>query len=257
MKARVSALAGRLRRSIRRETPHWEGVFSAPEKVDEQGPGFAGESWLAMTRAFTVEALSRATAGTLRDLVRSDVQILATACRHFADAPVRILDFGGGMGIGYLLLREALPASARIDYSVLEGEQVCAGGEALLGTRADVGFLRTLPDVATYDIVYASSSVQYVRGLDALLARFAAYRPRYVLLGDVPAGDVPTFWCAQLSVPGSRIAYSFLNLKQLVDAMAQHGYELVVNGVSERPIPVESLPLTHRVPRTCNLLFQR
>jgi putative methyltransferase (TIGR04325 family) len=257
VKARVSALAKRLRRSVARETPHWEGVYSSPSQVEESGPGFGGDTWLSMTRNFTVEAIARSSAGTLCELVRSDVQMLAVVCTTFGDAPVRILDFGGGMGIGYVLLRGALSARAKLDYAVLEGERVCEGGESLLRDRSELRFLRELPANGTFDIVYASSSMQYIQELDSLLARFAAYRPRFVLFGDVPAGDVPTFWCAQLTVPGSRIAYSFLSLSSLVDAMAKLGYALVVRGVTERAIHVDNLPATHRVPRTSNLLFQR
>lgn len=257
MKQRVSALADRLRRGVRerlRDSVQWEGVFASADEVKESGDGFAGDTWLTMTKNFTREALSRRAAGTLREFQRSDIQVLAMACIACARDRVRVLDFGGGMGIGYVLLRAALDPKVQLDYTVVEGDAVCRGGQALLGD--DVRFLRAFPEGETFDIVYAGSSMQYIRDSAAVLARFASFQPLFILLGDVPAGDVPTFWTAQLTVPGSRIAYSFLNFDELAQTMSRLGYRLAVNGVTERPISVENLPSTHRVSRTSNLLFR-
>jgi len=253
MKRELARFAKKLQRGQPRA--HWQGVYARASDVPVEGPGFDGEVWLDMTRSLTRHALVQSRSAKPWTAARSDTQLLATVVALCARQPVRILDFGGGMGVGYVMLRSALAPAILVDYQVVEGARVCVEGAWLVD---NVRFETSLPEAdRELDIVYAASSLQYIDDHAALLATFAGYRPRHIVLADVPAGDVPTFWTAQLTVPGSAIAYKFMNLAELVQTMAKLDYKLLVRGVAERPIDVASLPATHRVERTCNLLFGR
>lgn len=232
----------------------WQGVFPTAAAVGESGDGFAGEPWLAMTRDLTRHAMDLQSPF----VVRSEIQMLATTIAVAGRTPTRVLDFGGGMGIGYFGLARAMPEMGEMVYDIVEGERVCTEAEKLLGTRRGLRLLRAMPErTARYDVVYACSSLQYVDDVAGLLATFAAYEPRFILLADVPAGDIRTFWTAQLTVPNSRIAYKFMNLDELVGILRGLGYALRVRGTGERPLLVESLPVGSRVNRTLHLLFSR
>jgi len=76
-------------------------------------------------------------------------------------ARVQILDFGGGLGIGFLLLTKALRTlSDRVDYSVVEFADTCCAGKELFAGRKTTVFYDSLPDSITFDIVQAASVLQ-------------------------------------------------------------------------------------------------
>jgi putative methyltransferase (TIGR04325 family) len=222
--------------------------------VPAHGLGFASDTWIDATRAQTLHASEDSSLAE----IKSDSQMLATvvALTTPHEGLVRVLDFGGGMGIGYLRLRHALDSKRTLEYHIVEGERICEEGQKLLHAHPSVRFLSKMPDtVDNVDVVYSCSSLQYIDDYRSLLASFAKLRPRYILLADLPAGDVSTFWTAQLTVPGSAIPYQFFSLLDVTTAMSSLGYELRVRGVAERPLRVDALPPGHRVERTCNLLF--
>jgi len=253
MKRQLARFAKKLQREQPRQA-HWQGVHARASEVPVQGAGFDSEVWIEMTRSLTVHALEQARSTRPWTIVRSDIQLLASIVALSPQRPTRLLDFGGGMGIGHVMLRAAIDPSIALDYHIVEGARVCAQGAQLV---PEVKFRTNMPDADAFDIVYACSSLQYIDDHGSLLATFARYRPKHVLFADVPAGDVPTFWTAQHTVPGSSIAYKFMNLDELVRTMSDLEYKLLVRGVAERPIEVASLPPSHRVERTCNLLFGR
>jgi putative methyltransferase (TIGR04325 family) len=254
MRRDLSQLARRVYQKARRtarRSPHWRGTYATSTDVPRKGPGFDGDAWIAATRELTQQVATEAR-GT--DPLLASVVALAP----ITGRPIRVLDFGGGMGIGYLRLRNALARSTVLDYVIVEGERVCAEGRTLLGDRSDVSFRATLPDVAeSFDIVYACSAVQYVDPYAELLAQFTAYKPSSVLLADVPAGPFDSFWTSQLTVPGSVIPYHFISETELVDVMADLGYRLAVRTCSERVLETDALPRERRLDRTRNLVFVR
>jgi putative methyltransferase (TIGR04325 family) len=196
-------------------------------------------------------ALERSRQDTAWAAVRSDAQLLAATATGCSSSPVRVLDFGGGMGIGYVMLRSASPHCA-VSYTVIEGARVCEEGRRLV---PDVQFVTTIPDAA-FDIVLAASSLQYIDDHAALLSSLVGSSPA-LILADVPAGKIRTFWSGQLTVSGSTIAYKFMNLDEVVATVETLGFKLCARGVAERPIDTSSLPPEYRIERTCNLLFRR
>jgi putative methyltransferase (TIGR04325 family) len=97
---------------------------------------------------------------------------------------VSVLDWGGGLGFFSLLSRAVLPPEVVIDFHCKEEALVCrAGGEVL----PDVTFWeddRCLD--RRYDLVLASSSLQYSEDWPDVARRLARAARRYLLLTRVP-----------------------------------------------------------------------
>lgn len=220
------------------------------------GDGFSSPISLERTRTTTKHALEMAETALGSLFLQSDTQLLATlVVRSPSDGPVKILDFGGGMGIGYVHLAQAVTAPSNIAYHVIDNATVCSEGRRLLAEQRNVTFDEHLPPAGeVFDIVYASSSIQYVDDLEAVLTRFTSYKPRSILLADVPTGTQRDFWTAQ-PTPFGALAYHILNLETLVRVLAKHDYTLRVKGVARRYIVSPQPGL--RIDRTLNLLFER
>ncbi len=175
---------------------------------------------------------------------------------------LRILDFGGGLGIGYMTLLESIPhAEERIEYTIVEVPQVGDAGRELFSGR--VRYVETLPPGDRFDLVHTASALQYVEDWRRVLGSLAGYQADFMLLSDVFAGAIPSFVTLQ-NYYGSRIRHWFLNLEALVSACADVGYSVAMKShVSARRLdiedrlPMEQFPDTHRLEHTLHLLLAR
>jgi putative methyltransferase (TIGR04325 family) len=173
------------------------------------------------------------------------------------DGTLTILDFGGGMGVSYVHLVNSLPAPSKIDYHVIEVPAICEKGSMLFEGDPRIHFHTDFPDdLERVDIVYVSSSLQYIRDFRGLIRRLCAYVPGYVFFVKLSAGDMPTYVTAQKNIRGAVIPYQFVNVDELVKVLESCHYELVFRGALERVYRQTNFPENYRLYRTCNLLFR-
>ena len=106
-----------------------------------------------------------------------------------------VLDWGGGFGHYHALARSVLPA-VELDWHVKETPAVAARGREL---NPDVAFHEDDACLdRRYDLVVASSSLQYAEDWRALLERLAGAAERYLYVARVPiAASAPSFVVVQ------------------------------------------------------------
>jgi putative methyltransferase (TIGR04325 family) len=245
----------------------WEGIYGSFQQAaaDVTGPGFTGDEWrsrsLVVARA-CLEALQAGRPIPERHKQRSTL-LPAVAATLLADKPrLRILDFGGGLGIGYLTLVESIPHAAdRIDYTIVEVPSVAEEGRRVLG--AAVRYVDKLPPEDGFDLVHAASALQYVDDWQQAVVSLAAYRADFMLLSDVFAGAIPTFVTLQ-HYYGSRIRHWFWSFNELVEAYSRAGYALVMKTFAagrrldaQDILPMQNFPDSHRLDRSLHLLLHR
>ena len=143
----------------------WSGVypdFKSANK-DISGYGFTGDIYSERSLSAASENLQLLENGESipqfqKQRVTNLPPIIALLLKNYTK--ISILDFGGGLGIGYMSLVESLGFEmSRVEYTILEIEQVCNLGENLLGKR--VKYTATFPK-EQFDFVVAASSLQYV-----------------------------------------------------------------------------------------------
>jgi putative methyltransferase (TIGR04325 family) len=103
-------------------------------------------------------------------------------------ASISVLDWGGGVG-HYAVYARALFPHLKIDYTVCDLAPLCAVGRDLL---PDVEFIDD-PDKALakqYDLVFASSAIQYSRDIYGVIAKLCAAARDYLMITRSPF--VPT-----------------------------------------------------------------
>lgn len=234
-------------RRLSRE-PTWRGVYERFADVPVRG-GYEADLWITGTTQ-GVRAAIRNSAKLEGDRV-----LLAFLVATQSRGSARILDFGGGMGLDFVLLRNTLGAAAIAEYAVVDVPRVVEAGRQLV---PEVRFSSELPEPASsFDLVYGRSALQYVPDPFATLRRLLSYGAPYVLLLDVPAGDVPTFVTAQLNVPGSVLAYWFLNIEQVERTVIDAGYAVVLRTPADRRSVRIDAPAEYRLPHASNLVLRR
>jgi len=105
------------------------------------------------------------------------------------------------------------------------------------------------------------SSLQYVEDWKGLIGDLARYGAEYLLLVDLPAGDIPTYATVQ-NYYESKIPYWFFNVKDVIDSVTGAGFKLLFKSTyigerlgKEQPLPQKNFPEEYRAGDSCNLLF--
>lgn len=107
------------------------------------------------------------------------------------------------------------------------------------------------------DILFINSALQYVDDYATVLRTLLSFRPRFVLLVRLAAGEFETFVTAQVNIPGSRIAYWFIDMREILSIFEKSGYRLLFKGAADPAYNQSKIPAHLRSGRMCNLHFAR
>jgi putative methyltransferase (TIGR04325 family) len=142
---------------------------------------------------------------------------------------VSILDWGGGLGLFYFLSKALLPPEVEIEYHCKELPLLCEHGREALPEahfHEDESCLER-----RYDLVLASSSLQYSEHWAELLGRLAAAAERYLYLTRVPVVFASRAFVALQRAYAYGLGTEYLgwvfNRDELVDVARRSGMGLV------------------------------
>jgi putative methyltransferase (TIGR04325 family) len=236
---------------------YWRGVYSQLNQVPASGTEYNSNQLITFMRNFTERFQTAArSCGTIPPFL-GDHTLLAMLAGVIGahHESISILDFGGSMGIGFISVSTSLPGHWDISYHLVESQRVCETGETLWSGDDRIFFHSSLPKNLQVDIVYSRATLQYIEDYPGLLRQLAGYKAMFLLLADLPAGDIPTYATAQHNLKKSILPYWFFNFQEIIDIMAQQGYSLIFKGGQEKKYDRSNFPKSHRLEQMCNLLF--
>ncbi len=175
---------------------------------------------------------------------------------------IKILDFGGGYGIGYMSLEESIGKNIdNIEYIIIEVPEVVMAGKKLF--KQKIIYKTSIPLYKNIEIIHASSSLQYIKDWKNLIKDFTSLEPEYILLSDVFAGNIKTF-CTLQNYYESKIPHWFINIDELLSVFNNYEYELIMKSYvkSQRLnthdiLPMENFPNELKIEQTLHLLFKK
>jgi putative methyltransferase (TIGR04325 family) len=157
-----------------------------------------------------------------------------------------------------------LPAGQLLEYTIIENETVCREGRRLMSEDQRLTFRSNFPGLTeSYDVVHCGSSLHYIEDWRAMLERFAAIKPAFMLFADLPAADNLGFVTRQF-FHGRHIPVHFWNLREFIQAVEMLGYNLLFKAryrgsylaVGET-LPTEHFASPHRLEYCSQLVFRR
>lgn len=244
----------------------WDGIYCSFAEAGRAGPGFDGDVWRERSIKAARQHLSQLKRGEPLDYSLSQrnallpvVAAMLLTRRH----NVRVLDFGGGPGYGLMTLIAALEnVRPRIDYHVVDVENICEAGRELFADADGPSFRSDLPlSTTSFDLVHTSSAMQYIEDWRAMVGRLASYRAPFLAFEDVFVGAFPTYVTIQ-NYYGSRIPHWFFNIDDFVSEVQRQGYELLLRTPCHvkilgrhGPLPMDNFPEEYRLSNKSNLLF--
>ena len=233
----------------------WDGVYPHLKDVPTHRAEYGGELTEEMVST-TTAALAQWKQGT-KPYMWHEPFALAAGALAAQRGSIRVVDFGGGTGSGYVQLISSLPATTRIDYLVVDSAEMCASGRAIFVGDPEIRFADSLPDAGSVDLIYVNGVFPYIEDYRATLDQLAGLGAEQIFLARLAAGSNPTFASRQLNLPGRVFAYWFLNLDEVHQILAAAGYRPACDSFVDRAYDQSNLPATHRAERFRNVLYTR
>ncbi len=181
-----------------------------------------------------------------------------------AEGKVSVLDFGGGMGQTFLATKATACNLDNLSYYVLEFEDLLKAGRELFYGSSQVHFISGFDEAPGHvDIVFAGAAFQYVDKWEDILRKFASFAPRYIVFGNLLAGDIKPLVTFQNNW-GHRIPVRFHNFNEIVRALEKLEYKLIFDAYHEQtilgerqPLPLKHFPDDRRLLYGRNVIFRK
>lgn len=177
----------------------------------------------------------------------------------------RVLDIGGSLGADYLDVMAKVPkAKDYLSYTIVEGEKLLSHMPADMKTFDNLQFYSSLDGVeGHFDIVHLGSSLQYIdRPFDFLTYLIDTYDPKFLVLSDIPASNIPSFVSHQIFYE-KKIPYNFFNLEEFKDFF-KNKFDLLYESKfirdilnQEEIVPCSDLPKDHQIDCTKHFLWRK
>ena len=168
---------------------------------------------------------------------------------------IKILDFGGGLGITYISDFASVHVESLALYAIIERTELCGIGRSMLGNYQNLHFFDRLIEDEV-DIVFCGSSFHYVDDWKKNLTSFSSLNPHIILFSDIPVGENIQFVTTQ-SYYNNKIPVRFFNITILSDFMTSLGYSL--SYIKDMPNKYNSqlhmFDIKHRVDSFKELVF--
>lgn len=247
--------------------PIWEGVYQSFNEVPVEGPGFDGDIWIGRSLKRIAELQNEAEENSPlppTSNYREALLPLLASIVYSEQKNVKILDFGGGVGFTYFQTAYGFSHKEEgLEYHIVERESTCQAGRQFFGeTYKGLSFHSQLPETeGSFDIVHSGSALQYIDDWKKLISQLCSLSRKYLLLVDVPAGNIPTFVALQ-NYYGSKIPTRFFNVEEFIAVVDLCGYELMFTSVYlptilevQQYLPMQNFEKKYQLKQACNLLF--
>lgn len=245
----------------------WSGVYGSFAEAAAHKRIFEGARWLAKVEERVRDAMqSYSNDGLIPKRAISKDYILpaiVTAMLPGCQAPLRVVDFGGGMGATFYELQAIIPnVGSALDFHIVENAQVCARAKEILPMRWRPHFHSELHMVPSpVDIAHCGSALHYVEDWRGLLEKIVALTPKWIVFAELPAGEISKTFVTLQEFYGEAIPVWFWRIDEFIDELKSHGYRLAYRSLfltSYRghfgPPPMDALPSDRRL-TFCQLAF--
>ena len=156
----------------------------------------------------------------------SSLPLIISSCVKNIDEKICILDFGGGVGTHYELLKQTIPNYSLIDYHIIETKETCVEARSLFNKNENITFHDGFPNEKLNPTVcYTNSVLQYIEDWLGVIKNMIEMNPEYIVLDDLPAGDNVEFITIQ-NYYSSKMPHRFFNLDKSIRDIESLGYQL-------------------------------
>ncbi len=161
---------------------------------------------------------------------------------------------------------ESIPqVNKRMTYYVVEIEEIVKEGELFSQeNKLPLLYFDALPDDKCFDLVFCSSTLQYIKEWRSLIKQFSHTGASHILLSDVFCGNFASSFVTLQNYYESKIPHWFFSTSDLIDEFNKNGYKLALHtdatgkraGINDF-LPMSNFPKSHQIELTSHLLFKK
>jgi len=242
-----------------KELKMFEGIYKSFQEIEKKGSAFGSEFWTKRETKRIKDALKMKPEALNSSKEYPLFHVASMALN--SSKLLKIIDFGGGPGKGFLSVSRGILDLKELDYKIIEIKEICDIGKKIFENEKNVEFLTDFPPVQKVDIFHFGSCLQYIENWRELLKKSFKYEPNYLLFSDLLAGDIETFVTKQLMFE-STIPYQFLNISEFIAFIEDNNfnlrfrtnYDVKIQGVFQS-LPTSHFPKNKQLRNSANLLF--
>jgi putative methyltransferase (TIGR04325 family) len=245
----------------------WEGVYNNfyEAKAFADGFGFSGETYNLRAYDAAKECLDAINSNLPIPFFHKQRSVILppiVAMMMNSKSKLNIFDFGGGLGIGYMTLKESISdLDEKINYTIMELSFICKQGKEL--HNGNINFVEDFSNLKEFNLVHSSSAIQYIDDWKGLISKLCSFNASNILMSDVFAGDFKSYVTLQ-NYYGNKIPHWFFSINEFIGVFEDNGYFLDMKScVSAKRLDIDDLlPMTnfseqYRLNYTSHMLFKK
>lgn len=244
--------------------PMYRGTFKDLDAVPDENP-WSSDQRIAFAECELQEILDAEKGGEFIPNTKfkgSSAVLPCFVANYLSDRQTcRVLDFGGGTGIVYYLIRLFLINLDGLNWHVVDNKNLTRIGEKYRSDSDNIVFTEDLPETGNYDIVFMSGSLQYVIGYPELVMKMFSYQPDFVVVTRVTAGDFEEYITCQNNIQGGKAPCMFIDVNKLIGLFEENGYRFIFKSPALEDnwdeTRYEDIPDAMQLRNTVNLVFKR
>ncbi|RDX35482.1 methyltransferase, TIGR04325 family [Arcobacter sp. HD9-500m-PIT-SAG03] len=245
----------------------WEGVYESFSKSPSCGKGYDSNKWIESSYKKMKESLSKLNKNEFTNssiAFNSSPLFIISSLLYAKKKKLKILDFGGGMGISFVELISVLPESKNLSFTIIDNKKTCEKANNLFKKDSRIEFKDELLPRDKYDIVHISSSLQYIKDWKILIKLLCTeYNAEYFIFNDLPAGNIKKTYATIQNYYSSKIPYWFFKTEDILNEMNKHNYKLIfksnfLNNILNKYeyMPQMNFEVDYRIGYAKNLIFK-
>jgi putative methyltransferase (TIGR04325 family) len=244
----------------------WEGIYNNFKEASKLriGPGFSGNKWkIEQSKIYKICEKYIKNKKDIPKIYKERHLNLIFVIKIILKEKkrIRILDYGGGFGIVYYILKENFGKNMKnLNLYILEIPSVRKFAKKL---NPNISFVRKLNQQKKYNLLYSSSALQYVVNWRETIIKFAKTNSDFIFLSDTFVGNIPTFVSLQ-NYYNSKIPHWFINFRELNELFKNYGYKLISKKKTiltrlnfKKKIPMQNFKKKYKLTNTINLLYKK
>jgi len=238
----------------------YEGFYNSFQEAKKSDLGFESEQWLESQKSL-IRDIEKSSWSSLLPLDQNLATVLA-GMNH--EAPLRVLDIGGGIGATYIWLKKVLSDQIALDYQVVELEAAIklADQLGLSSTYPELKFSSEMPAQES-DLVYFGSSLQYFESWREIIKNAISPETCYVVLSRIPVCEKGSFITLQnyyssripVNVPGAQDLEAFFKASGFMQVLKNASCTPILG--QYQPIPTNDIPSQYAIGFCSDLVFHR
>lgn len=171
--------------NLKKDGFNWTGDYSTFEEALANSTGYEADDIIDRTIERGINAIQQKEIAIV-----SDIQLIASVfmcISHVRKETINIIDFGGGTGGQYNLIRQFIPNYVKLNYTVCETPAIVKKATTLF-TNDELSFIDDLNKYMNIkpDIIYSSGTLQCVPEPATILEAFMNLKPRFIVINRFP-----------------------------------------------------------------------